>query len=126
MIVVGVIGVCAVLLAIQFKNLKPEYGIYISVAGCIMIFMTAISYIEDIVYAIEEFANLTSIGKDYIKIMLKIAGISFVCEISSDIAKDCGYSSIANHVQIFGKITVLVISLPVFVNLISSIGKLLT
>lgn len=126
MIVVGVIGVCASLLAIQFKAIKAEYGIYISIACCILIFITSISYVDDIIKAIEEFSNLTSIGSDYIKIMLKIAGVTFICEISSDIAKDCGYSAIANHMQIFGKITVLVISLPVFVKLISSIGNLLT
>lgn len=126
MIVVGVIGVCAAILAIQFKTIKPEYGIYISIASCILIFITAISYIDDIISAIKEFSRLTSIGNDYIKIMLKIAGVSFICEISSDIAKDCGYGAIANHMQIFGKITVLVISLPVFVKLISSIGNLLT
>lgn len=126
MIVVGVIGVCAAILAIQFKAIKPEYGIFISIASCVLIFITSISYIDDIIGAIEEFSNLTSIGTDYIKIMLKIAGVSFICEISSDIAKDCGYGAIANHMQIFGKITVLVISLPVFVKLISSIGNLLT
>ena len=51
--------------------------------------------------------------------------MTFISEIASDIAKDCGYQAVANQVQIFGKLSVLVISFPVFTELISSIGKLL-
>ncbi|WP_418755551.1 stage III sporulation AC/AD family protein [Eubacterium ventriosum] len=52
--------------------------------------------------------------------------MTFISEIASDIAKDCGYQAVANQVQIFGKLSVLVISFPVFTELISSIGKLLS
>ena len=61
-----------------------------------------------------------------LKIILKITGVTFISEIASDIAKDCGYQAVANQVQIFGKLSVLVISFPVFTELISSIGKLLS
>ena len=71
-------------------------------------------------------ADLTSVSREYIKILLKITGITFISEIASDISKDCGYSSVASQVQIFGKISVLVISLPVFAELISKVGGLLS
>lgn len=114
-----------VLTAIQFKSVKPEYGIMISVAGCIFIFIYSMSRIGDIISMIDKLSELTSISRDYIKILLKITGITFISEISSDIAKDCGYSAVANQLQIFGKLTILAISLPVFSELISSIGNLL-
>ncbi|MFQ9515565.1 MAG: SpoIIIAC/SpoIIIAD family protein [Eubacterium sp.] len=126
MLAVGIVGMAVVLLAIQFKSVKPEYGIMISVAGCIFIFVYSLSRIGDIVDIVDRLATLTSISREYIKILLKITGITFISEISSDIAKDCGYTAVANQVQIFGKLTVLVISLPVFVELISSVGSLLS
>lgn len=125
MLVVGVIGMVVVLTAIQFKTIKPEYGIMISVLGCIFIFIYSLSRIDDIISMIDKLSELTSISRDYIKILLKITGITFISEISSDIARDCGYSAVANQLQIFGKLTILAISLPVFVELISSIGNLL-
>lgn len=125
MLVIGVIGMVVVLTAIQFKTIKPEYGIMISVAGCIFIFIYSLSRIGDIIAMMDELSELTSISRDYIKILLKITGITFISEISSDIAKDCGYSAVANQLQIFGKLTILAISLPVFSELVSSIGKLL-
>lgn len=125
MILVCVIGIAVALLAIQFKSIKPEYGIYISIVGCILIFMSSISYINELLDAIKTFKSLTSISNDYINILIKIVGITFVSEISSDIVNDCGYKSVSNHIQIFGKLTVLLISLPIFIKLISSIGNLL-
>ena len=125
MLVIGVIGMVVVLTAIQFKSIKPEYGIMISVAGCILIFVYSLSRIGDIISMIDKLSELTSISRDYIKILLKITGITFISEISSDIARDCGFSAVANQIQIFGKLTILAMSLPVFIELISSIGNLL-
>lgn len=126
MLTIGIIGMVAVLLAIQFKSIKPEYGIMISVIACIFIFIYSLSRISDIVEVVDRLSGLTSISKEYIKILLKITGITFISEISSDISKDCGYIAVANQIQIFGKLTVLVISLPVFVELISAVSSLLT
>lgn len=126
MLAIGIVGMVVVMLAIQFKSVKPEYGIMISVAGCIFIFVYSLSRISDIVAIVDRLSSLTSVSREYIKILLKITGITFISEISSDIARDCGYMAVANQIQIFGKMSVLVISLPVFMELISSVGTLLS
>jgi stage III sporulation protein AD len=126
MLAIGIVGMAVVLLAIQFKSVKAEYGIMISVAGCIFIFAYSLSRISELVSIVDRLTSLTSVSKEYIKILLKITGITFISEISSDIAKDCGYMAVANQVQIFGKLSVLVISLPVFIELISAMGNLLS
>lgn len=126
MISIGIVSIAVVLLAIQFKTIKPEYSIYISVAGCIFIFIYNLSKLSDIVSLVDKLAELTSVSREYVKILLKITGITFISEIASDISKDCGYIAVSNQVQIFGKVSVLVISLPVFTELISKIGGLLS
>lgn len=126
MLVIGIMGIVVVLMAIQFKSIKPEYGIMISVVGCTFIFLYSLVRVKEIVEMVERLAGITSVSREYIKIILKITGVTFISEIASDIAKDCGYQAVANQVQIFGKLSVLVISFPVFKELISSIGKLLS
>lgn len=126
MISIGIVSIAIVLLAIQFKTIKPEYSIFISVAGCIFIFIYNLEKISEIVSIVDKLADLTSVSREYIKILLKIAGITFISEIASDISKDCGYAAVSNQVQVFGKVSVLVISLPVFSELISKIGGLLS
>ena len=126
MIAIGIVSIAVVLLAIQFKSIKPEYSIFISVAGCIFIFIFILAKMKDIISLLDRLSDLTSVSREYVKIILKITGITFISEIASDISKDCGYTAVSNQVQIFGKITVLVISLPVFTELISKIGGLLS
>ncbi len=126
MIAIGIVSIAVVLLAIQFKSIKPEYSIFISVAGCIFIFIFILAKMKDIISLLDRLSDLTSVSREYVKILLKITGITFISEIASDISKDCGYTAVSNQVQIFGKITVLVISLPVFTELISKIGGLLS
>ena len=51
MLQIGILGVAGVLLALQFKNGKSEYGIYISIVLGLLIFATLlgkISLIKDV------------------------------------------------------------------------------
>lgn len=126
MLAIGIIGIAVVMVAIQFRTIKPEYGIMISIVGCIFIFAYSLTKISDLLDIVDRLSSLTSISREYIKILFKITGITFIAEISSDIAKDSGYMAVANQVQIFAKLSVLVISLPVFAELISAVGNLLS
>ena len=40
MIQIAVLGMAGALLAVQFKNEKSEYGVYISIALCVMVFFS--------------------------------------------------------------------------------------
>ena len=126
MVSVGIISIVIVLIAIQFKSIKSEYGILISVVGAVFIFLCILLKVNHITSIVDKLSGMTSISREYIKILLKITGITFIAEIASDISKDCGYSAISNQVQIFGKISILAISMPVFVELISKISGLLS
>ena len=126
MISIGIFCIAIALIALQFKTIKQEYGVFISVAGSVFIFVYSMTKLSDIVDIMDRLSMLTSISKEYIKILLKITGITFISEIASDISKDCGYMAIANQVQIFGKLSILVISLPVFSELIKAVVSLLS
>ena len=47
MLQIGILGVAGVLLALQFKSGKSEYGIYISIVLGLLIFARAVSLILD-------------------------------------------------------------------------------
>ena len=126
MLVIGIVGIVSALMAVQFKTMKSEYGILISIAGCIFIFIYSIRGLKNIIELLEHITSLGNVGTEYIKILLKILGITFISEISSEIAKDCGYAALSNQIQIFGKMSILLISLPIFSEIISLIGTLLS
>ncbi|MCT7399231.1 MULTISPECIES: SpoIIIAC/SpoIIIAD family protein [Eubacterium] len=125
MFTVGVLGIIIVILTLQLKNIKSEYSVVIMIVGCVIIFFYSISGIIKVVEILKKIINDTGINDERIIILLKIMGISYIAEFVSDIAKDSGYSALSNQIQIYGKITILVVSVPILESLINCINGLL-
>ena len=125
MFTVGVLGIIIVILALQLKNIKSEYSVVIMIVGCVIIFFYSISGIIKVVEILKKIINDTGINDEQIIILLKIMGISYIAEFVSDIAKDSGDSALSNQIQIYGKITILVVSVPILESLINCINGLL-
>ncbi|KMZ54748.1 stage III sporulation protein AD [Dorea sp. D27] len=126
MVQIGVIGVVGTLLAIQFKSGKSEYGIYISVVLSLFIFFCIISRLNIIVDMMRTIGSYINMDTAYIGTLIKMLGITYVAEFSSGICKDAGYQTIAVQIEIFGKLAVLVLSMPVLMALLETIKEFLS
>ena len=124
-IFVAVLGVAAVLVSIQFKTVKPEYSSYISLAACIIIFGYSLSKLSTIVDGIHQMTSYISIKSSYVTTLIKIVGVTYIAQFTSDLCKDAGYSAISNQIQIFGKLAVLAISMPILLALLETINGFL-
>lgn len=123
---VGVLGVAGVLLAVQFKGGKSEYGIYISIALSLLIFFAILSQLKEILAMIKTIGGYIKLDAVYIGILLKILGITYVAEFASSICKDAGYQTIAQQIEIFGKLAILALSTPVLLALLDAIKEFLS
>lgn len=123
---VGVLGVAGVLLAVQFKGGKSEYGIYISIALSLLIFFAILSQLKEILAMIKTIGSYIKLDTAYIGILLKILGITYVAEFASSICKDAGYQTIAQQIEIFGKLAILALSTPVLLALLDAIKEFLS
>ena len=126
MVQIGVIGVVWTLLAVQFKSGKSEYGIYISVVLSLFIFFCIISRLNIIVDMMCTISSYINMDTAYIGTLIKMLGITYVAEFSSGICKDAGYQTIAVQIEIFGKLAVLVLSMPVLMALLETIKEFLS
>ena len=73
---IGLVGVAGALLAIQFKNGKSEYGIYLSVAVSIFIFLNIVGRLEIILETLRAIGDMITIDRAYIGTLLKMVGIT--------------------------------------------------
>lgn len=126
MIQIGALGVAGTLLAVQFKSGKSEYGIYISVALSLIIFFGIFGRLQIIIDAMKLIGSYIQTDTAYIGTLIKMLGITYVAEFSASICKDAGYQTIALQIEIFGKLAVLVLSLPVLMALLTAIEGFLT
>lgn len=126
MLQIGVMGVAGVLLAVQFKSGKNEYGIYISVALSLVIFFSILGRLEIIIDAMRTIGDYIKLDTAYIGTLIKMLGITYIAEFSSGICKDAGYQTIALQIEIFGKLAVMVLSLPILMTLLNTIKDFLS
>lgn len=125
MIQIGVIGVIGALLSIQFKSGKSEYGVYMSVAISILIFVCIVDKLELFVRTVSQISQYIKIDTSYIATMLKMIGITYIAEFSSSVCKDAGYQTIAVQIEIFSKLTILALGMPVLLALLETIREFL-
>lgn len=125
MIQIGAIGVIGALLSIQFKSGKSEYGVYMSVAISILIFVCIIDKLELFVRTVSQISQYIKIDTSYIATMLKMIGITYIAEFSSSVCKDAGYQTIAVQIEIFSKLTILALGMPVLLALLETIREFL-
>ncbi len=123
---IAVFGIAAVLAASLFKTGRSEYAYYIGVAACIIIFIFTINKLSVIIDTIDIMKSYINISASYITVLIKIIGITYIAEFASDICKDAGHAAIANQINIFGKLSVFAVSMPIILALLDTINGLLT
>ena len=122
---IALFGVVGTLLALQFKSGKSEYGIYVSLAVSLFLFLCMLSRLEIFVQTVKKIADYIKLDAGQMSILLKMAGVTYVAEFASGICKDAGYQSIAVQIEIFTKLTILAIGMPVLLALLELIGDFL-
>ena len=124
MIKIAILGIVVVLLALPFRIIKGEYSLYLSIAGCILIFYFVLGKMQQVIELMEKIGASLPIDSGYLGILVKIIGITYITEFSADLCKDAGYSALAGQIAIAGKLSVLGISMPVITALLEMVSGL--
>ena len=88
--------------------------------------MSLAGHLRTIIDTVKELTKTINLDHGYITILLKMLGITYVAEFSSGICKDAGFQTIASQIEIFSKISILVLSMPILVALIQTIQGFLS
>ena len=121
-----IFAVVASILAGQIKGIKSGFDTYIAVAACLVILGFILSKLSVVVNIIERLQSYIGIDISYMEILLKIVGISYITQFSADICRECGYNTISSQIQIFGKVSVMLVSMPIVLALIETIEYMLS
>ena len=119
--IIGVAFVTAIS-AILLKSTKPELSFAVTVTGVIVILMFVVDMLQNTVNILSTIASITGIENGLIKILLKIVGVGYLTEFSAGLLNDFGSNAVADKVILGGKLTILILSLPI----IESVLKLMS
>ena len=111
------IGIAGTFLALQFQNTRKEYGIYLGIAVSIFLFLGMSRNLS----VIRETLELVG---SFVTAMLKILGVTYLAEFAAAICKDAGYQTIAGQIEVFARLSILAIGMPILKALLLAIREL--
>ena len=77
------------------------------------------------IHAFDKLEEDLDLDYAYVAILLKMLGITYVSELVSAICKDAGYQATASQIELFCKLSVMVLSIPVLMALLETIQEFL-
>ncbi|MDF2888947.1 MAG: stage sporulation protein [Lacrimispora sp.] len=123
---ISVVGIVAVLLAVSLKGMKGEYGTLLVLAAGFFIFFYGVGKLSTILDTMKEIQSYIKINSVYLATLVKMIGITYIAEFASGICKDAGYGAVGTQIEIFGKLSVLAVSMPILLALIETLQVFLS
>lgn len=122
---IACLGLTGVMLGLFLRQVHPPMAEMISLGTCLLIIFYSLIKLSSIFELINTMGSYFSEQRDYLRILLKIIGITYVADFSANICRDAGYSAIAGQIEIFGKISILAVSSPIILALLDTVFSIL-
>ena len=119
---IALIGIAGAMLAMVTKQFKPEYSTLVLLAVCLFLIGYLTSNLKEVLNFVQTLQKRIPISSMYIKIL----AIAYICQIASNLCEDLGYHSISFQIETIGKLSILVLSIPIISSLLETIEHLLT
>ncbi len=114
-------AICSAIL----KSTKPELSFVVIITGVIIILLFILDMVKGSFTVLSEIAAMTGLENGVIKILLKIVGVGYLTEFSAGVLNDFNAGSVADKVSLAGKITVMIMALPIISGLLTLLKQFL-
>lgn len=118
--IIGV-GFVTAITSLILKATKPELSFAVTMTGVIVILLFIVDALSGTLAVFASIANMSGVENGLIKLLLKIVGVGYIVEFGAGILQDFGSQSIADKVSLAGKITIVMLSLPILESMLTLI-----
>lgn len=112
----------AVIVVGALPTFSKEISLIITLSCCTVILLYILKMIVPVVEYVRDLTR--NIYFDRFDVVLKAVGVGLITQFVSDTALDCGNRSLANQMIFAGRICVLMLAIPVFVQVLEIIERL--
>lgn len=117
-------AVIVMVMAVLVRDMNSGYGVILSVGAGVMLMYFVVGRFRQIISYIDRLASYVSVDIAYIDIILRMIGIAYVCRFSADICKDAGYGAIGSQIELAGRLSMIILSMPVLMSVIDLVVKI--
>lgn len=113
------IGFCllAGAMVMVLRQLQPQAAGLLSVAFGVLVVSALLSQIQGYIEAVRTFLQTLNLDAQYFKTMLKSMGIVLVTQLAVQACEDMDAPSIARRAEFVGRLALLSVAVPIFMEL---------
>ena len=119
------IGLIGAILSILLRNSKPEFSMLIPVVVSFTVLACAMPYLIRITEELSRMASSAGINSSYMRIVIKVIGISYLVCITAELCKDAGENAIAGKIELGGKLIILAMAIPIINSLLNLVKEII-
>jgi len=125
---VVVAAAAAAIAALIVRQVKPELALFVQLGGVLAVALLLLGLLQDLLAAVQGMLQLAPGGGDSATfggnsaytMLVKALGVCVTTQLAADVCRDSGSTSLANTVELGGRLLVLALTLP----LLKSIAEL--
>ena len=122
---IAVFCITAMVLALVLRQYRPEFAIFVSLACSVAVVLYVAQGIGQVMEELELLFSNTLLSEELIQVVLKCLGVCILTELAGQTCRDAGENAIGAKIELAGKVTLVVVSIPLFQQLINVAGTLL-
>lgn len=104
---------------------RKELSILLSITACVLVSIAALSNLQPVLLFIERFRSLAKLNTEIFKILIEVAGVSMITDVSCLICQDFGSGALGKSLQFMATSTILLLSIPIFEELLLLVEEIL-
>jgi stage III sporulation protein AD len=110
---VCVIAIAGVFASLIIKKDKPEYSTMIIMLIGFYIALRVMTMLGNLLDEIGKWQTLIGDNSVYVSLLMKLIGITYLCEFAANLCRDSGHMALGSHIELFGKVAVMVAGFPI-------------
>lgn len=118
LIKLAAIGFSGGMMALTVRRERPEFALLTALGTSAVILLSVVNSVGGVINELKNMIEGCGVDIKYFIICIRAAGIAYIAQFAAEILRDCGESAIASKVEAAGKISILVLTLPVMRSLL--------
>lgn len=118
---VALFGIVAVILILVLRNWRSDWAMILSLTAGVLITLYLMKFLVDLSQVLKTWETYLQGVSEYMGVLWKALGITYLCEFAGNLCRDSGNSLIAGQIELCGKVAVMLLGMPVLWALLQTI-----
>ncbi len=119
------LGLVVAVFAVLLRQERPEMALVLALGFGVIVFLMVLNKLGTIITVFQDVTQRAQMDELYLATLLKILGIAYIAEFGAQVCRDSGEGTVANKIELAGKVLIMILALPIFVAILEAIMRLL-